>query len=62
MTRLKQKSPRDGGFDALLRARRFDVVRTVDHVRGKWSYSGNGGGALMTGNEDGGKHCAAQML
>ena len=29
---------------------------------GKWSYYGKVGGALITGNEDGGKHCAAQML
>lgn len=29
---------------------------------GQWSYYGKVGGALVTGNEDGGKHCAAQML
>jgi multimeric flavodoxin WrbA len=29
---------------------------------GQWSYYGKVGGALITGNEDGGKHCAAQML
>jgi multimeric flavodoxin WrbA len=28
----------------------------------QWSYYGKTGGALITGNEDGGKHCAAQML
>ncbi len=30
--------------------------------RGQWSYYGKVGGALVTGNEDGAKHCAAQML
>jgi multimeric flavodoxin WrbA len=30
--------------------------------RGQWSYYGKVGGVLITGNEDGGKHCAAQML
>lgn len=30
--------------------------------RGQWSYYGTVGGAIITGNEDGGKHCAAQML
>ncbi|MDP3972261.1 MAG: flavodoxin family protein [Candidatus Nanopelagicales bacterium] len=29
---------------------------------GQWSYYGKVGGAIITGNEDGGKHCAAQML
>jgi multimeric flavodoxin WrbA len=29
---------------------------------GQWSYYGKVGGALITGNEDGGKHCAAMML
>ncbi len=29
---------------------------------GQWSYYGKVGGAIVTGNEDGGKHCAAQML
>jgi multimeric flavodoxin WrbA len=29
---------------------------------GQWSYYGKVGGALITGNEDGGKHCAAQLL
>lgn len=29
---------------------------------GQWSYYGKVGGAVVTGNEDGGKHCAAQML
>jgi multimeric flavodoxin WrbA len=29
---------------------------------GQWSYYGKAGGVLITGNEDGGKHCAAQML
>ncbi len=28
----------------------------------QWSYYGKVGGVLITGNEDGGKHCAAQML
>ena len=28
----------------------------------QWSYYGKTGGVLITGNEDGGKHCAAQML
>ena len=28
----------------------------------QWAYYGKVGGALITGNEDGGKHCAAQML
>lgn len=30
--------------------------------KGQWSYYGKAGGVLITGNEDGGKHCAAQML
>jgi multimeric flavodoxin WrbA len=30
--------------------------------RGQWSYYGKVAGVLVTGNEDGGKHCAAQML
>lgn len=29
---------------------------------GQWSYYNKVGGAIITGNEDGGKHCAAQML
>ena len=29
---------------------------------GQWSYYGKVGGALITGNEDGGKHCTAQIL
>lgn len=29
---------------------------------GQWSYYGKVGGVVITGNEDGGKHCAAQML
>ena len=28
----------------------------------QWSYYGKAAGVLITGNEDGGKHCAAQML
>jgi multimeric flavodoxin WrbA len=32
------------------------------NAAGQWSYYGKVGGALITGNEDGGKHCAAQML
>jgi multimeric flavodoxin WrbA len=30
--------------------------------RGQWSYYGKVGGALTTGNEDGGKHVSAQLL
>ena len=30
--------------------------------KGQWSYYGKVGGALVTGNEDGAKHCAAQLL
>ncbi len=30
--------------------------------KGQWSYYGKAGGVLITGNEDGGKHCAAQMM
>jgi multimeric flavodoxin WrbA len=29
---------------------------------GQWSYYGKVGGALITGNEDGGKHCTAAIL
>ena len=29
---------------------------------GQWSYYGKAGGVLVTGNEDGAKHCAAQLL
>lgn len=29
---------------------------------GQWSYYGRVGGTIITGNEDGGKHCAAQIL
>ena len=29
---------------------------------GQWSYYGKVGGVVITGNEDGGKHCAAQMM
>jgi multimeric flavodoxin WrbA len=32
------------------------------NTRGQWSYYGTVGGVIITGNEDGGKHCAAQML
>ncbi len=32
------------------------------NAAGQWSYYGKVGGALITGNEDGGKHCAAQLL
>lgn len=28
----------------------------------QWAYYGKTGGVLVTGNEDGGKHCSAQML
>jgi len=37
------------------------VGARVDTI-GQWSYHGKVGGVLVTGNEDGGKHCAAQML
>lgn len=30
--------------------------------KGQWAYYGTVGGVIITGNEDGGKHCAAQML
>jgi multimeric flavodoxin WrbA len=30
--------------------------------KGQWSYYGKVGGVIVTGNEDGGKHCAAQLL
>ncbi|WP_334170602.1 flavodoxin family protein [Sinomonas sp.] len=30
--------------------------------KGQWSYYGKAGGVLVTGNEDGGKHCSAQLL
>ncbi|MFN0154090.1 MAG: flavodoxin family protein [Gaiella sp.] len=29
---------------------------------GQWSYYGKVGGVIITGNEDGGKHCAAQIM
>ena len=32
------------------------------NARGQWSYYGKVGGALTTGNEDGGKHVSAQIL
>jgi multimeric flavodoxin WrbA len=32
------------------------------NASGQWSYYGKVGGVIITGNEDGGKHCAAQML
>ena len=32
------------------------------NAAGQWSYYGKVGGVVVTGNEDGGKHCAAQML
>jgi multimeric flavodoxin WrbA len=32
------------------------------NAAGQWSYYGKVGGAIVTGNEDGGKHCAAQLL
>jgi multimeric flavodoxin WrbA len=32
------------------------------NAAGQWAYYGKVGGVLVTGNEDGGKHCAAQML
>ena len=32
------------------------------NASGQWSYYGKVGGVLVTGNEDGGKHCAAQVL
>ncbi len=32
------------------------------NASGQWSYYGKVGGVVITGNEDGGKHCAAQML
>ncbi|RYC05595.1 flavodoxin family protein [Nocardioides zhouii] len=32
------------------------------NAAGQWSYYGKVGGVVITGNEDGGKHCAAQML
>lgn len=30
--------------------------------QGQWTFYGKVGGAIVTGNEDGGKHCAAQVL
>lgn len=30
--------------------------------KAQWSYYGKAGGVVVTGNEDGGKHCAAQLL
>lgn len=32
------------------------------NAAGQWSYYGRVGGTIITGNEDGGKHCAAQIL
>lgn len=32
------------------------------NTAGQWSYYGKVGGVIVTGNEDGGKHCAAQMM
>lgn len=32
------------------------------NAAGQWSYYGKVGGVIITGNEDGGKHCAAQMM
>ena len=32
------------------------------NANGQWSYYGKSGGVLVTGNEDGGKHCSAQLL
>ncbi|WP_422935709.1 flavodoxin family protein [Sinomonas sp. P47F7] len=32
------------------------------NAAGQWSYYGKVGGVIVTGNEDGGKHCAAQLL
>jgi multimeric flavodoxin WrbA len=32
------------------------------NAAGQWSYYGKVAGVVITGNEDGGKHCAAQML
>lgn len=32
------------------------------NAAGQWSYYGKVGGVLVTGNEDGGKHCSAQLL
>lgn len=32
------------------------------NAAGQWSYYGKVGGVVVTGNEDGGKHCAAQLL
>jgi len=32
------------------------------NAAGQWSYYNKVGGVIITGNEDGGKHCAAQML
>jgi multimeric flavodoxin WrbA len=32
------------------------------NAAGQWTYYGKAGGVVITGNEDGGKHCAAQML
>lgn len=32
------------------------------NAAGQWSYYGKVGGTIITGNEDGGKHCAAQIL
>lgn len=32
------------------------------NAKGQWAYYGKVGGVVVTGNEDGGKHCAAQLL
>jgi multimeric flavodoxin WrbA len=32
------------------------------NAKGQWAYYGKVGGVIVTGNEDGGKHCAAQLL
>lgn len=32
------------------------------NAAGQWAYYGKVGGVVVTGNEDGAKHCAAQML
>ncbi|MDQ4490959.1 NAD(P)H-dependent oxidoreductase [Sinomonas sp. ASV486] len=32
------------------------------NTAGQWSYYGKVGGVIVTGNEDGAKHCAAQLL
>ena len=52
----------DQSSQTRLAVERLYAYSGVVNDHGQWAYYGKVGGVIVTGNEDGGKHCAAQLL